>query len=150
MFSILDIALALVIVLFAVVCAAHGIVNILFNAAAFFLALVCGVVFNSRVAAFFAPRVPMSFLANVIAFVIIFSIIFIVIKILHAIVAKIFSGNILSALSRALGFLFGIILGSAIAAVCVFILVKQTFFDVSGLLEASFFYRLFAAGVKIV
>jgi uncharacterized membrane protein required for colicin V production len=145
MFSILDIALILVIILCAVVCAAHGIVNILFNAAAFFLALVGAVLFNSLVSVYFEPKVPVPFLAKVIAFVIIFSCIFIVVKILHAIVSKIFQGNILGGLSRALGFIFGCLLGAAIAGICIFILSKQSFFDASDLLEASFLYRLFVS-----
>jgi membrane protein required for colicin V production len=144
MFSILDVTLILVIILCAVVCAARGIVDILFSAAAFFLALVGGVLFNSLVSVYFDGKVSIPFFSKIIAFVIIFSVIFIAVKILHIIVSKIFKGDIFGGLSHALGCVFGCLFGTAIAAICIFILSKQTFFDASGLLKGSFFYRFFA------
>jgi membrane protein required for colicin V production len=137
----LDIVLILVIIVSTLVSAFTGIVKILFSAAAFALGILAAVIFNSKVSAHFSVLAPLG--AKIAAFVVIFIIVFLAVKILQSIVAGLFAGKILKGLDRALGFLFGIVLGLFFAAVILFVLKTQTFIDVSNLLAASYFYHIF-------
>jgi membrane protein required for colicin V production len=139
--TMLDIILVLVIIVSAVISSFQGIVKILFSTAAFVLGVLAAVVFNSAVAVHFAAFPALG--AKIFAFVIIFIIVFLIIKILQSIVARMFEGEILKGLDRALGFLFGIVQGVFFAGAILFALKTQKFIDVSHLLASSYFFHLF-------
>jgi membrane protein required for colicin V production len=140
-FAFIDV-LFLVIVLFISLHAAYqGLVREVFTKAAFILGLAGGLIFCGFLAGYLT-FVEQPFLRQTLSFVIIFVGLYLAVRVVQHFVAKVFSGDIMGGLNRALGFLWGVIEGLAVVTVILALLHAQPWFNIDAVFRGSFFDRL--------
>ena len=148
--SILDLVFLSIVVLFAVLGVVRGFIKELFARGAPVLGLWAAVLLYRRVNEFFEPYIKIHILSLIVSFLMVFIVVYIILMIVRNIVSGIFGGEILKGLDRILGFAFGIVEGLALVALLLILLQAQPWFDVSELLEQSFFYRMLRWAVAAV
>lgn len=141
-FTFFDIVFTAILLIFAIMAAAHGFIAELFGK----LAIIAGVLVAFYFFGLLAPSLE-SFISNkavctVLAFFILFVATYLLVKIIQHVIGAIFNGEIMKGLDRTLGFVFGAIEGLLIVSV-IFILVKaQPWFDLSVVTDNSFYWEL--------
>lgn len=141
-FTFIDLIFAIIIFALAIAGVVKGFVAEFFGKAAFVLGLVVAVIFYSKLYPFVAKWIHVDFFAQAAAFILLFIATFLLIKIVQQIIGGFFQGEIMSGLNRALGFFLGLFEGLLIVAVILILLNAQSWFDVSSLLEGSFFAKI--------
>jgi membrane protein required for colicin V production len=144
-FAFIDLIFAVVVLLFAVNAAIKGLVHEVFTKAAFIAGLLCALAFKGLLASMLQNRVENALIAQILSFVLIFIVVYIAVRLVQQIVSKIFEGDIMSGLNKALGFFFGIAEGLVTVGFILFLLHAQPWFEVPGLLEGSLFDALYGA-----
>lgn len=144
MLNILDIIFFVIILICALVATSKGFIKEVFGKASWVLALLLGVLFYKRLGNLFTAQIKGELLRNILAFVLIFVLVFLVVKIIENIISRIFSGEIVKGLDRALGFILGIVEGIVVVFVVIFLLNAQPWFDVSGIITDSFFFKVYS------
>ena len=139
---VIDWIFGIIIVVFAVSGLIKGFVDNVFGKLAFIAGIICGWIFYKSLATTLLKDIKVPYAANILSFLLIFVVVFLIIKLAQMIVSKIFEWSILKSLDRTLGFIFGIVEGGAVVCLIIFLLSVQPFFDVSGILDGSFFYGL--------
>ena len=139
---VIDWIFGIIIVVFAVSGLIKGFIDNVFGKLAFIAGIICGWIFYKSLATTLLKDIKVPYAANILSFLLIFVVVFLIIKLAQMIVSKIFEWSILKSLDRTLGFIFGIVEGGAVVCLIIFLLSVQPFFDVSGILDGSFFYRL--------
>lgn len=145
MFSIVDVIFLILILIVALAVTAKGFLKEIFNKASWILSILFGVMFYSKLDIFVSEFVHVAALSKILSFLLIFVAVFLLIKIIQTIVGKIFEGEILRGLDRALGLLLGIVEGLGIIFLIIYILYVQPWFPIDALFEGSFFYKIFSS-----
>lgn len=141
-FTIIDWVFSIIILLFAVSGLIKGFIDNVFGKIAFVVGILMAYLFYKNVATGLLKDIKITVAANVVAFLLIFVVTFLVIKIVQMIVAKVFEWSILKSLDRTLGFIFGIVEGTAVVCLTVFLLNAQPFFSTESLFNGSFYYNV--------
>lgn len=141
-FTVIDWIFGILILIFALSGLIKGFVDCVFNKLCWILGLIAACLFYDDAAKLILSSIENPSLSNVLGFCIVFVGVFVVVKLIQIIVSKIFQLNILKSLDRVLGFAFGIVEGTAVVGLLIFLLTKQPFFSPDKLLEGSFFYGL--------
>ncbi|MCR4940005.1 MAG: CvpA family protein [Treponemataceae bacterium] len=132
----------LVILIFTIINAAvKGFVHEFFSKAAFFLGIFLAAVFYPKLDIYMRRGVKIEILSQILSFIVIFIAVYIIMRLIQVIVKKAFSGEIMSGLDHSLGVFVGIAEGIVIVSVVLVILYMQPWFDVSDVLEKSFFHK---------
>ncbi|MDR1058194.1 MAG: CvpA family protein [Treponema sp.] len=144
--TVIDIVFGVIIILFVVRCAIKGFITEVLTMASWVLGILAAVLFFETGAALIRTSLLPSLrdiqvLPEIMAFAAIFIIIFIVFKIIAGILKGILEGIRLGGLDLFLGIVFGLIEGAAVVGLILFVLTIQPLFNVSSLLNNSFFAR---------
>lgn len=140
---VIDIVFCGIVFFFAILGLIKGFVDMVFNKLAPILSIWGAILFYKILSVYLEPFIKQDVVRYILSFLIIFAGFFIVVKILQRIVSAVFRAVILSQLNRTLGFFMGIIEALAIIVLILFVLEIQPWFDLSALLEKSWFYTLF-------
>lgn len=142
MFTLTDLIILLIILIFAVIATAKGFINAIFGKLCWILGIIFAFLFYKKLVNHMTQLVHNETVSAILCFVLIFVVVFLIVKIVQTILSKIFDGEIMKGLDRSLGFFFGLLEGFVVVFVIVFILMNQPWFDVSKLFEGSFFVGL--------
>jgi membrane protein required for colicin V production len=123
-------------------CLFKGLIGELLSAAAMVGGLFAGVVFHRPVGDWLGGLVNLGGFSLIAGFLVSFAVVFIVVKIIERSLRTVFENLQLESLDRVLGLLFGLVEGLILSAIILLILRYQPIFDLSALLEGSFFARL--------
>ena len=141
-FQVIDWVFSIIILLFAITGIIKGFIDNVFGKIAFIAGIILGYFFYKDIAATILKDVKIQFAANIIAFLLIFVVTFLVIKIIQMIIARVFQWSILKSLDRTLGFIFGLVEGTAVVCLIIFILTAQPFFNVHTIFDDSFYVNI--------
>lgn len=143
--STMDWVFAGVVLILSVRCFVRGFVQEILSVAAYATGLVSGLLFSNSLIDFAAAQLGTGQLPPtvqyIIAFIICFVVGFLVMKLVEKLVHEGLEAANLEIFDRILGLALGMAEGLAVVALFLVILDMQTFFDVSRLLEESFFAR---------
>ena len=141
-FKLIDIIIILIIFIFAIVGAARGFIKAVFGKLCWILGILGAIFFYRKLSEHMIALVHNQTVSYILCFVLIFVVIFLVVKIIQLIVEKIFGGEIMQGLDRALGFFFGLLEGFVVVFAAIFVLTIQPWFDISKLFEGSLLYTI--------
>lgn len=139
----IDIFFIVITVFLALLGAIKGLSDSVFGKLEFIAGVAAGIIFNEKVCVLLSEYISIQILLKIISFLILFIIAFLIVKIIHLISDKIFESNALKGLNRALGFFWGIAEGIVVVSFILVVLVEQPWFDVSGLLNESYFFDVY-------
>lgn len=133
----------LVVLIFTIINAAvKGFVHEFFSKAAFFLGIFLAAVFYPKLHIYMVKGIKIELLSKILSFIVIFIAVYIVMRLIQLVVKKAFSGEIMSGLDHSLGFFVGIAEGIALISLVLVLFYMQPWFNVSEMLENSFFHKL--------
>lgn len=141
-FTLIDVIFILVILIFAIVAMARGFIKAIFSKLCWILGLIFAFLFYKKLTAQMNSLVHNETISLILCFVLIFIVVFLIVKIIQVILEKVFGGEIMQGLDRALGFFFGLIEGVVFVLIFTFILLNQPWFDCSKLFEGSVIVHL--------
>lgn len=141
-FTFLDIIFIAIILLLSIICASKGFIKELFGKGALVLGIWIAVLFYKKLNPYIAKYIHIESVSIVLSFLLIFLVVYLIMMIIRQIVGNIFEGEIFNGLDKTLGFFFGVVEGLAFVAVILILLAAQSWFDVSKLLNGSFFYNM--------
>ena len=143
-FATIDIAFAVLIVIFIVRCSLRGFISELLSMASIVLGLLAALYFYKKGGEFirikFIPDTRI--IPDVLAFILLFLIVYILVSILESMLTEIIEGIRLGNVDRFLGIIFGFLEGIIVVCLALFIISIQPLFDPLPLLENSFFANL--------
>lgn len=137
MIGILDTIFFVVVLIFAVSAAVHGFIKEILGKVAWVLAVFFSIFFYKKMGEVLIDVIGSEILRNIAGFVIVFLGVFIVVKIIEIILSKIFSGELVGGLNRALGFLFGVAEGFTLVFAVLFLLHAQPWINISSITQDS-------------
>jgi membrane protein required for colicin V production len=140
--ALIDVIFLIVMVIVAIGATIKGFIHEFFGKVAFFLGLLCAVLFYDDFTPIVMKYVKTEFLAPILSFLLIFIIIYLIISIIKVFVGKLFQGEVMGGLNRLLGFFFGAAEGLLIVAVIIILLTAQPWIDVSRLFANSIFFGI--------
>ncbi|MBP5603074.1 MAG: CvpA family protein [Treponema sp.] len=141
-FTLFDVILFVVILTFAIIAMARGFIKAIFSKLCWIFGLIFAILFYKKLAVQMKSLVHNEVLSLILCFILIFVVVFLIIKIIQVVLERIFGGEIMKGLDRALGFFFGLVEGVLFVFVVSFILINQPWFDFSKLFEGSLIIRL--------
>ena len=141
-FTLTDLILLLIVIIFAIIGTARGFIKAIFGKLCWILGILGAIFFYRKLAAHMTSLVHNQSVSLILSFVLIFVVIFLIVKIIQIIIERIFDGEIMKGLDRALGFFFGILEGFVVVFAGLFILTYQPWFDISKIFEGSFVYSV--------
>lgn len=140
--TFVDTIFTVIILLFAFIACAHGLIKEIFGKIAVVAAILAALMFCGTLSPYLTGIVNNQAVCTILAFLMIFIAVFILVKVIQVIISGIFSGEILKSLDHVLGFIVGAIEGLIIVSL-VFVIVKgQPWFDLSSLTENSFYWEI--------
>ena len=137
-----DVVFLAVVLIFAVIGAVNGFVNEVFGKAAFVVGVWAAVLFHKQLVPPIERQLGFHAGAVAIAFAAVFVAAFVVVKLVQLVARSVAHGYLFGGLDRVLGFAFGAVEGLALVALAVVVMMAQTLFDVTSLLENSLIARL--------
>ena len=138
MFSLTDVIVLFIILIFAIVGFARGFIKAIFGKLCWILGILGAIFFYKKLAVYMRKSlVQNEIVSDILCFLIIFVVIFLLVKIIQIIVERIFDGEIMIGLDRALGFFFGILEGFVVISAIIFALIYQPWFDLAAFFEDS-------------
>lgn len=141
-FTTLDIILLVLILFFIIKAAIRGLVDEFFGIATFIFGAYLAIRLAPKLKPYLASNMNPT-LANILAFLILFIVFFLITKILQIIIKSIFSGQILSSLDHALGFIYGAAEGIVLVIIVLSVMSAfQPWIDTASLRENSFFGKI--------
>ena len=141
-FSVVDIVFAIIILFFALTAGAHGLIRELFGKISFVAGLIAALFFCGKLSSRFTS-IENQHIRAALAFVALFVAVFLCVKIIQITLEKIFSGEILGSLDKALGFLLGAVEGFAVVCFIFVVLEAQSWFTLpESLTGKSFFWGI--------
>ena len=141
-FTLTDVIFFIVILIFAIVAMARGFIKAIFSKLCWIFGLIFAFLFYKKLAGQMITIVHNQTLSLVLCFILIFVVVFLIVKIIQVIMEKIFGGEIMKGLDRALGFFFGLVEGALVVFVFCFILMNQPWFDFSKIFEGSWLIKI--------
>lgn len=145
----IDIVFLLIIFIFAIMAVVKGFVKEFLGKLAFIGGIALGIIFTPKLESYIMNSVHNQFLAKAIAFLLIFVIVFLIVSIIKQLIGKVFDEGIMKGLDKALGFFWGIVEGLVIVSFIIMLLTMQTWFDLSSLLNDSFFFKMLSGIIKV-
>ena len=139
--SLTDVIILAVILIYAIVGMAKGFIKAIFSKLCWILGIFGAILFYKRLSVHMTALVHNQTVSLILCFLLIFVVIFLIVKIVQIVIERIFDGEIMKGLDRALGFFFGILEGLVVIFIILFILTLQPWFDVSKLFEGSLIYN---------
>ena len=140
--TLLDVIFLVIILTIALIAMARGFIKAIFSKLCWIFGLIFAILFYKRLAVQMVSLVHNQTLSYILCFFLIFVVVFLIIKIIQVVLERIFGGEIMKGLDRALGFFFGLVEGILFIFVISFILLNQPWFDFSKLFEGSLIIRL--------
>lgn len=140
--SFLDAIFLVIVLLPAIICSIKGFIKEVFGMGALVLGIWAAALFYKLLTPFLAKYIHIQFLAIALSFLIIFLVVYLVVMIVRAVIGQVFDNDFFKNLDHFLGFVFGALEGLAIVAVILILIAGQPWFDVSELLDHSFFYHM--------
>ena len=137
-----DIVFALIILLAMIRGAIRGFVTEFLSMASIILGVAAAVLFSKPLASAFQGFLGESMWVRVIAFLGLFVAGYLAVKLVEGLLHKGIEKLNLNKLDRVLGLLLGLLEGVLVVSVAIFLFYVQPFFDVSGLLDGSYFVKL--------
>ncbi|QTQ11917.1 CvpA family protein [Treponema parvum] len=144
MFNAIDVFFVFVLLIFALMAAAKGLIKEFFGKASVICGIAAAVVFYGRLAFYASNYIKNEIISRILSFLVIFIVVYLLIKIIQHLSAKIFSSEIMGGLDHALGFLFGCAEGLAVIAFLIVLMRGQPWIDFRKILSGSFFYKMLA------
>lgn len=141
-FAFIDIIFAIIILVLAIRAAFIGLWEEVLGKLAIVIGLICAICFYKDFTGFIVKYINNSTVATIISFLCVFLAVYLIISLVKVFLSKIFNGSILGSLNHFLGFLFGCLEGFIAVALILILLNLQPFFDVSSILNNSFFYSI--------
>ncbi|OJF77652.1 MAG: colicin V production protein [Treponema sp. CETP13] len=141
-FTLLDFIFMVIILFIAIHGAIVGFIDELFGKVAIILALFIAIMFYSNIAVYINEHIVSEFASSLLAFILLFIAVFLFVKIIQHFIGGLFESEIMGSLDHVLGFLLGAIEGLLIISVVLIIFYAQPWFDVSGVLQGSFFDKV--------
>ena len=141
-FTLLDVIFFVIILTIALIAMARGFIKAIFSKLCWIFGLIFAFLFYKKLAVQMVSLVHNQTLSYILCFFLIFVVVFLIIKIIQVLLERIFGGEIMKGLDRALGFFFGLVEGILFIFVISFILLNQPWFDFSKLFEGSLIIRL--------
>ncbi len=141
-FAPVDICFLLVILVFAVSALCKGLIKEFFSKAALIGALAAAIAFTPGLDVYMADTIRSPIVSRVLSFLLIFVAVFLVMCIIQHVTARIFSGEIMRGLDRALGLLLGIAEGIVVVSFVIIVMRVQPWFDTEQVFAGSLFWRL--------
>lgn len=138
-----DVILLLVILIFIIKVTLTGFIVEFFSKAAVVLGGIAAVLFYRILTPYVERIIGSHAVPNLVSFLLIFLLVYLIVKILQRIVGNAFQGESMQNLDRALGFFLGIAEGLLVVALIITVLTVQPWFDISKIIDGSFFYRIF-------
>jgi membrane protein required for colicin V production len=139
-FNPIDVFFIILILVVAFTATAKGFVRAIFGKLSWILAIIGAFCFYKRLNLYLKNSIPNQTVSLIVSFLLIFIIIFLIVKIIQTMISKVFEGEILRGLDKALGFIFGIVEGLAIVILIIVIIRIQPWISADGLFEGSYFY----------
>lgn len=143
-YAIIDLIFLLLIVFFTIVATIKGFITEIFEKGAPIIAVWVSILTYKLLSDSIYKFVKVEWASKIIAFIAIFILVFLVVKIVQKIVWEVFNKDVFTQLDRLLGFFLGLAEGIAVVILVLCVLKVQPFFDVTKLLENSFFDRVFS------
>lgn len=140
--TFLDMIFSVFILAIALLSLINGFIKELFGKLAAILAFVSAFTFCRFFEPYVESVVHIPVVAIVLSFLLIFVVTFLLVKIIQMLVGAVFSGEMLKSLDRTLGFLFGVLEGLFLVGVLLVVIASQPWFDVSGVVEQSLYWKL--------
>ena len=140
--TLLDVIFLVIILTIALIAMARGFIKAIFSKLCWIFGLIFAILFYKRLAVQMVSLVHNQTLSYILCFFLIFVVVFLIIKIIQVLLERVFGGEIMKGLDRALGFFFGLVEGILFVFVVSFILINQPWFDFSKLFEGSLIIRL--------
>lgn len=141
-FSFIDVVFLLIILYCTIDATVKGFLHEFFTKAAFLLGIFLGSVFFQKLSVLIDPFIKIALLSKIISFAIIFILVYLIVRIIQQCIKNSMESDIMKGLDRALGFLFGLIEGVVIVGFVLTVFYAQPWFNVTGLLQDSFFHNL--------
>ena len=140
--TLLDVIFLVIILTIALIAMARGFIKAIFSKLCWIFGLIFAILFYKRLAVQMVSLVHNQTLSLILCFILIFVVFFLIIKIIQVLLERVFGGEIMKGLDRALGFFFGLVEGILFVFVVSFILINQPWFDFSKIFENSLIIRL--------
>lgn len=141
-FTLTDVIFIVVILTFAIVAMARGFIKAIFSKLCWILGLIFAFLFYKKLTGQMNSLIHNEPLSLILCFVLIFVVVFLIVKIIQVILEKVFGGEIMKGLDRALGFFFGIVEGFLFVFIFSFIMLNQPWFDCHVIFEKSLIIRM--------
>lgn len=141
-FAFIDAVFLIIILYCAIDATVKGFLHEFFTKAAFVLGIFLASILFQKLSTFIDPFIKIAVLSKIIAFVLIFIVVYLIVRIIQQCIKNSFESDIMKGLDRALGLLFGLAEGLVIVGLILTVFYAQPWFDVTGLLQDSFFHNL--------
>lgn len=139
-FTFIDIVFTVIVLFFAIMACAHGLIKELFGKLAIIAGVVVALIFSSKLSPNLEKIINNQAVCLVLSFILLFIVAFLLVKIIQTLIGNIFKGDILKSLDRVLGFVLGAIEGLAIICAILIIVCAQPWFDSSVITNDSFYW----------
>ncbi|MBQ7158220.1 MAG: CvpA family protein [Treponema sp.] len=142
--TFIDVVFSIIVLLFAVIAAAHGFIKELFSKLAVILGIVVAVSFFGKLAPFIEQVIHNKAVATVVAFLLLFIATYLLVKIVQQLVGAAFRGEILRGLDRTLGFVFGALEGIVVVSIVLILVNAQPWFPrmAESVTDGSFYWKV--------
>lgn len=137
----IDIIFFIIVIFFALLASVRGLIREFFSRAAFIVGITCAIIFTPYLEPYVKGGIKNELFAKIGSFILIFVIAFLVVKIIQEILGKIFQGDILHSLDKAMGLVFGIFEGLVVVVLLCVIIKSLPFGNFSAFLQDSIFYK---------
>lgn len=138
----IDIIFGALLIIFVLRCTLKGFIEEFMAVASIVSGLIVGFLLFKNGAAFLRTQFGLTIFPELAAFVILFLITFLVIKILEAILHDLIERIHLDSLNHIFGFLLGLVEGTLVVSLVLFVLAYQPLFNPGFLLDNSWFAKL--------
>ncbi len=142
--TFIDIVFSIIVLLLAIIAAAHGFIKELFSKLAVILGIVVSVSFFGRLAPYIEQVIHNKAVATFVSFLLLFIATYLLVKIIQQLVGAAFRGEILRGLDRTLGFVFGALEGLIAVSIILILVNAQPWFPklAESVTDGSFYWKV--------
>ena len=145
----IDLVFIVIIVACCIINSIRGFIDGLFGKGIPAVSIILGCVLCKAFAKLLSRGIKNETVCLIVSFFIIFVVVFLILKIIQTLLKKAFEGKIFKSLDKVLGLILGLVEGIAIVVVVIIALKSQTWFDVSGLVDNSWFVKVISNFVTL-
>ena len=142
--TFIDVVFTIIILVLAVIAAAHGFIKELFSKLAVILGIVVSVSFFGKLEPYMEQVIHNKAVATVVSFLLLFIATYLLVKIIQQLVGAAFKGEILRGLDRTLGFVFGAVEGLVVVSLILILVNAQPWFPkiAPAVTDGSFYWKI--------